>query len=378
MHQLGLPMDGIPAAAAPSPAPRQIGFLHGSMRLRALEKEHARLLRKVASLRAAHERLTQDLRAATTAMAMDMQPLIEETLALDGELHALFREMLTDPKRGKRVKGVVRDVYAMLQGHAITPAPGADRDGAAPDAGGDWSADDEGPPFSGNFGEDFDADPGTGLGPASAARPMDRGTLRALFRRLAEALHPDKATDDDTRASRTEAMKEVTAAYHEGDYARLIEIERRSLTQTRPRGAPGDRDDFERRCALVVASNLELRAQAKALQRETRELRRSPPFEMFQTLKRPGAKEELLAEARQELASMRALRDFVRSFREGKISLDEFKRGPEIGEPENPSGHDTDADLEFFAFMAELTRDSERPARPPRARRASGRPRRRR
>jgi hypothetical protein len=159
MQQLGLPMDGIPNADAPSPPERQIGFTHGSLRLRALEKEHERLLRKVESLRAAYDRLEQDLRAARTRMAADMQPIVEETLALDGELHALFRELLADPKRGKRAKRVVRDVYEMLQGGAITPAPDAAPDGTPGSTG-----DEE--PFSDNFGEV--------PGRAILGRPLDR------------------------------------------------------------------------------------------------------------------------------------------------------------------------------------------------------------
>jgi hypothetical protein len=95
-----------------------------------------------------------------------------------------------------------------------------------------------------------------------------------------------------------------------------------------------------------------------------------------------GAREDLLAEAQRELAGMRALRDFVRAFRDGKISLDEFKKGPEGPEVErsqNPYDDDTDDfDDELVALMAELTRGYEPPVRPSRTGRGRRKTRKRR
>jgi len=70
--------------------------------------------------------------------------------------------------------------------------------------------------------------------------------MRDLFRRLATAIHPDKAQDADSQEERTEAMKEVTRAYRDGDLASLIELEKvwlagacptRATMRTRRNGA---------------------------------------------------------------------------------------------------------------------------------------------
>jgi hypothetical protein len=53
-----------------------------------------------------------------------------------------------------------------------------------------------------------------------------RSALRQLYRKLARALHPDLATDEDDRAFRTAQMAEVNAAYAQGNRAKLEQMER--------------------------------------------------------------------------------------------------------------------------------------------------------
>ncbi len=58
--------------------------------------------------------------------------------------------------------------------------------------------------------------------PAVDFTPSD--DLKRLYREIAKRVHPDLATDDDERATRTKVMAEVNRAYADGDEARLRAI----------------------------------------------------------------------------------------------------------------------------------------------------------
>ena len=57
-----------------------------------------------------------------------------------------------------------------------------------------------------------------------AARQASQ-SLREVFRKLASALHPDRATDDADRASRTAMMQRVNQAYERNDLLALLELQ---------------------------------------------------------------------------------------------------------------------------------------------------------
>jgi hypothetical protein len=50
------------------------------------------------------------------------------------------------------------------------------------------------------------------------------GDLKKLFRRLAQKIHPDRATSEPERAWRTQLMAEANRAYQAGDEAALLEV----------------------------------------------------------------------------------------------------------------------------------------------------------
>lgn len=66
-------------------------------------------------------------------------------------------------------------------------------------------------------------------GPAEAAsavdsRLVDAGWLRRLFRRAAQALHPDRETDADQRALKHERMQELLQARKDGDLLAMLRL----------------------------------------------------------------------------------------------------------------------------------------------------------
>jgi hypothetical protein len=209
-----------------------------------------------------------------------------------------------------------------------------------------WEVDEEGPP------------PGPLDDLPSAARPSDadgKGTLRALFLRLAHALHPDRAPESEDAGARTEAMKDVNRAYRDGDLARLLEIERTwAVARVVGRGQDA-RDGLERRAQELERTNQALAAQLKALEREHRELERSDLARLAGG-PRAGerALEELVREARAEVARMGQLRDHVKAFRNGEISGEAFFLGMDGGDDAGGvSGLTVEEALDFMAGWTE-------------------------
>ena len=70
------------------------------------------------------------------------------------------------------------------------------------------------------------------------ARPFaPSGSIKKLFRKLAQKIHPDRARDEHDRAWRTQLMTEANRAYQAGDEAALLEV--LALWQEGARHGPG-------------------------------------------------------------------------------------------------------------------------------------------
>lgn len=61
---------------------------------------------------------------------------------------------------------------------------------------------------------------------AEAVQQDAETTLRAIFRQLASALHPDRAASEDERRRKTELMSAANRAYQEKDIVALLQIQR--------------------------------------------------------------------------------------------------------------------------------------------------------
>ncbi len=234
----------------------------------------------------------------------DVAPVAEECKRVDAQIHAVFVALLADALRTKREKAKIRELYLTLvdQG-TLTPSLSEMQDDADP--------------FVPSF---VDESP-------TAERPLDRSTIRTLFRRMAEALHPDKVQDEEERLYRTELMKEVTSAYHQGDLARLLDLER-ALKNGVSAGAP---ETAERRCEKVSEEIQELRVQLREIERAMRALKKDPAIKMAAQFTRGAAGALLIEEARQEATTLGKILDFVRSFQQGAIPLADFLDGPDLG-----------------------------------------------
>lgn len=380
--------SGVSADASPGAVPGS-SFLGSSLilqkkpqRLAALLHEHSHLLSKIKQRKAEQRRLEEHITSVTAAARSSALPLIEGIMELDGQLHGLFRELLARKGQPRKTQKTVRSVYGFLQALGEISPAAADAD---PGAQGRAAASAEPAPRS-TSDEEAEAEiPPWATGGVTARRPgpQHQGTassLRSLFHRLAEALHPDKVQDEQEKEERTDVMKELTQAYQAGDLARLIELERTWLgsadraDERRGTSEQTEEEDLERRCAQLEKTNQALRLQLAEVNRALRELRRAPHAEFVSELRRMarGSKKDpvtawvdSLREQHERLTEVLA---FVRSYEEGRIDIREFERGPQTGSwgDEEPGADELDLLQEILDGLAAM-------AQSPRSRRRSRR-----
>ena len=314
--------------------PQALAVQAGPARLRAAEVRHDELLDRVERRRQVRDELIAAVRAAVNHVGVRLHDLLEEGRALDGEIHALMQALIEHaPSRRQRVE--LEEIYDELAGTVISAKPRA----TAP-----VPSDERRPPgparAAASVGEGWARGPEPEASVPTAPRPADRGALRTLFRRLAEALHPDKVQDEGERARRTEIMKQITVAYQGGDYAKLIALERTWASAI----AAGleldeladDADELERRLAARGRAIAELEAQLAEVEAELRALRTSDDGRLARAYRRHGGAAGVTPielQAEDELVRMRDVRDFVVAFRAGTITFEQFRGGPRASRP---------------------------------------------
>lgn len=303
-------------------------------RLAAAQLLREQLLGKVARRKAALELVERKAQEAIARYEREQMRLAREGMRLDQAVHEALCSLLGDGARSKAERAGVRRVYRFLmQDQIITPRqmPGeAARGAQVRPAPAPWQEP------QGAF--EFEDPEVVEREVASAARPPDskHGQLRTLFRRLADAFHPDKVQDEAEKAACTELMKDITSAYRRGDLAKLLEIEQHWLgAERRPGVAPAASDDETLEQAISLErGNEELRLQLAELDRVLRSARRAPETQLaksFEAAQRDGIDEsrlEAVNEERTGIASLRELLAFVERFARREISLHEFMAGP--------------------------------------------------
>ncbi len=295
-----------------------------SQRFAGLLRMRDRLLKRIAQKKKELERTEQKLEVARVELSSILGPLWAQASELQAALQRAFAELLAPGRLSKRKRREVIALYRLLVSQGILDH--ADLDDRPAGVG---AFEDDASPF---------ADSGRGAPPAggySAPQPTADGkreSLRALFKRLAVALHPDRVQSEDEKRRMTEAMKEVTRAYEEGDLARLLEIEKQQAARGAVDVSRAAREG-EERIGRLERLITELRAQLSALLKSLRELKHSEPYRMMQELERARRQgsdpvTQIAAEAEGELAELRAIRDHVTAFAAGKIDWQAFLAGP--------------------------------------------------
>lgn len=284
-----------------------------------LQRQHQALLRKIAGKQKDVERSKRVVEAAQQELHERVEPIAARCRSMNEEIWRMFEALLTSAptKRGRRA---VREVFHALVSQGIVfPVETADD----PESGGrgNSTADQE---------DAAGARPEPSQGGYSAAprgAEPGRHTLKAVFKRLTLAFHPDRTQDPTEKLARTALMQSVTQAYQTGDLASLLRLERKSAA---PDGSAPTRDEAAQ-CLELERVLEELRAQLSELKQEARQLERSEALQFFSTEVggRPGKSlDRFLKTVEAELDELTRIRDFVAAFRDKKLTLDEFLCGP--------------------------------------------------
>ena len=325
------------------------------LKLELLEKENERLLRDIQKKKHSCETTEHTVREAHDAVDAQTQPLRATMIALLREIHQIFDQLL-DPK--SRLSRSQRAALRRFHGQVIGGLPRPDAEDAEPDERdaerSEWR-DGVPPPFDADWGAPHGAEH------QSAHKPSEKNTelLRALYRRLAVALHPDKARSVQEAERLTSLMKEVTRAYANEDLAQLVELDRTWLAQT-PAGDP--EDEFERRSAGLLAANAELRQQLRALTARLKQLKQTLPGVSWPRGGRASGAAlaaGVIADIERELKSIERLRDAARDLKEGRIDVDEFLMGPRPSQEESNDPLDDVFD-QMLGDMLERVYEAER------------------
>ncbi|HLO84963.1 MAG TPA: J domain-containing protein [Nostocaceae cyanobacterium] len=302
--------------------------------LQALEKDHQSLLKNIKKKRTELNNFVEQMRTVATEIFHRASPLFKEMGELDQEIHALFNELFSTRKMGKQTYAKVQGIYRSLQlGGIISPRFQEDED---EDEELDDLFDHEQQPN--HFSEEhrqnhqhYQTQPESEL--SSRAGTNESRKIRQTFLKLAEIFHPDKVTDTETQMSHTEIMKEINKAYQEGDLARLLEIERQY--EVGDNIDVNSEDDLTRRCKKLEQQNEILKIQYENLKRELRLAKNTPEGAMLAD-HRKAAKQGIdstglmLKALESQINVVREIRNFVRDFKDKKITVQQFSAGPEI------------------------------------------------
>lgn len=330
----------------PQTATTALSFSSLHARLEFLQHQHQKLLKQIKRKKTELSNFTQQVQEIAREILHQGQPLYEQAHQLDDEIHSLFNEILTKRRLGKSSKQQVEKIYQKLQlSGCITPRfdnsfdptvsedeldderYGSHRDGEGDDFGQEGF-------FGNHYYSRESGEYSSELDNMTSSRPSR--DIRKLFLKLADRFHPDKVSDEKTRERYTEIMKEINIAYKSGDFARLLEIEQQS--------AKGDnhvdssQNDQERACQQLELELKLLTEQYEQLKAQLRQSKNTPAGEIvkqYRQAKRAGEDliEASIEDGKAEIEALEGIRDFVKDFRDKKITLAQFLQGPVSVDP---------------------------------------------
>ena len=321
-------------SSSPSPTTTSLALSSIHIRLETLDKEHQWLLKQIKRKRTELQNFVEQMRSVAADIFQRCHPKFQKLVDIDREIHTLFDEILTGRKLGKQSRKDIEAIYYQLQiTRIITPRPKNHPEDEDPELDDIFGTNEEEDDFSGTHREENSH---YQEAPQDLDSPYDKKSdafrkIRQTFLSLAAVFHPDKAQDEETQMRHTEIMKEINKAYQEGDLARLLEIEQQH--QVGNIVDLNSEDDLTRQCARIIQQNEILKHQYETLKEELRSVKRTPEGAMVSDC-RKATKEGMDAigsmaeQVENEIQTIAAIRDFVRDFREQKITIKEFLCGP--------------------------------------------------
>ncbi|MFM6755062.1 MAG: J domain-containing protein, partial [Dolichospermum sp.] len=273
----------------------------------------------------------EKMRSLATEVFHRASPSMKTMEELDTEIHALFSEILTTRKFGKDTKKKIESLYISLQMGGIISYKPMDEDEEDDDEELDELFEEN--EFQENHQrrqQFWEADRDSES--PSGGRTDESKKVRQTFLRLAEIFHPDKVKDNETQMTHTEIMKEINKAYQEGDLARLLEIERQY--EVGEAIDNNSEDDLSRRCKNIEQHNQILKTQYEKLKQELKLAKNTPEGSMVADYKKAAKQgvdpiELMLETIESQTKIVVDIRDFIKDFKDKKITIKEFLAGPE-------------------------------------------------
>ena len=313
------------------------------IRLEALEKEHQWLLKQIKKKRTEQKNFLEQMRSVATEIHSRCTPCFQEMASLDEEIHSVFDEILTKGQLGKQTRKNIEQVYRSLQVAGIISLKfNPSEDDTLEDF---FEMEEEENNFSDSKNEESDTYEGseqqyqqTQPDFSSATRNRESKKIRQTFLRLAEIFHPDKVTDSDIQMHHTEIMKEINKAYQDGDLARLLEIER--LHQVEESFSINSEDDLTRQCNKLEQHNEFLKNQYENLKGELRLAKNTNEGQMVSGY-RKAVKEgidpitQTVEQIESEIEVISSICNFIKDFRDKKITIKDFLAGPPVLQQRN-------------------------------------------
>ncbi|MEL4897359.1 J domain-containing protein [Crocosphaera sp. Alani8] len=311
-------------------------------RRRGLEEEHEWLLKQIKRKRTELKNFLDQMRSIGMEVFKRLSPIHQQMQELDQEIHELFSEILTTRKLGKKSRKDIMGVYHNLQMIGLI-SPQLDVESEEeeekewPEEFEDIFSDEkefESEEKESNRNAKYtEEEDGENDGEGGQRKSKKSGEMRKTFLKLASLFHPDKASDPETQIYHNEVMKEVNRAYEEGDIARLLEIEKTHHLQQEIDVNNTSKSEIEKICLRREKDNELLRNQYENLKRELRMVRRSPEGTMvkeYRACQKQGvdAMGELTRELEAQIKPIEGIRNFVRDFRDKKMTISEFLKGP--------------------------------------------------
>ncbi|WP_204103874.1 MULTISPECIES: J domain-containing protein [Spirulina sp. CCY15215] len=320
-----------------SQANSELAFSLFHTRLEQLEKDHQWLLKQIKRKRTELTNFLEQMQAIALEIVQRSQPFHDKLIELDREIHSLFEEIFTTRKFGKQSRQKIEQVYRMLQMiGAISPKGNRDREDE------DWTEEEFSQTDTENdadfHSDGFDREDNTPPNHDNSNANPELKQMRRSFLRLATIFHPDKVTDGENKEDYAEIMKEVNRAYEEGDMARLLEIERQYELDKAINLDDASNSEIERKCDRLEMENKILKTQYENIKLELRWMRHTQEGEMvkeYRSLVRSGCDpiEEMIKEAQNHIQEVEEIRNFVTDFRDKKITIKDFLKGPGFGKP---------------------------------------------
>ncbi|MGK7923132.1 MAG: hypothetical protein AB4080_24345 [Trichodesmium sp.] len=297
-----------------------------------LNKKHKKILSQIKRKKTELSNLNEQMQKLSQEMLHKSRPYDQKINSLDQEIHQLFDKILRKKSLRKRQKEEITDIYRILQiTGRISPRPEFFFKSSSANFE-DENRENYREETDKDFWEDYhyydeNRDEFDTAQNFSQSRPSR--DLRKIFLKLADKFHPDKAVDSESRILYTEIMKEINIAYKSGDLARLLEIDREKNKET----VKFHQNDSEKECERLEIEIQLLSQQYEQIKAELREVKKTPQGNMVKQYRKAKRNGEdlikiLLSQAELELHSLEELRNFVKDFKNRKITLAEFARGP--------------------------------------------------